>query len=399
MRVLFISATTPSHFFPTVPLAWACRLAGHEVRVAGQPDVVEEIKRAGLTAVPVGHAFNPRDEVMAAQRASVPDILTTVALPEEERRRQTEARLLPLVKAAQAVADDLIPLARQWRPDLVVADPSVFAAPLVAGAVGARFVRHLWGPDMTRWRQHLRPGETGGQDREHVPDLLRELYERNGLAPRADFAACTVDPCPASVQVPGVPNRLPIRCVPYNGVGQAGPWLFESAARPRVCVSWGTLITQMYGPQAYLVPQVLTALAGLGVETVVMAYGDDREALGQVPDGVRVVDDTPMNAILPACAAIVHHGGAGTMLTAAYYGVPQVIIAGFMDQPFNAARLAATGAGFHLTAADVDAADIKTAASAAVFDEGPRDAARRLRAEILAQPAPAQVVRSLEELA
>lgn len=399
MRVLFISATTPSHYFKLVPTAWACRVAGHEVRVAGQPPVISEIKRSGLTAIPAGHAYDPLDDVMRTLRASAHDFLTAAALSPEERRRQAELRLLPHVKAAQAVAGDLIPSARQWRPDLVVADTAAFAGPLVAMSVGVPLVGHLRGPDISRWRAHLRPDRAAAQPQPGLPDLLRQLYQQYGLEPGGDFGTCTIDPCPDSLQVPGVPDRLPMRCVPYNGVGEIQPWLFEPPARPRVAVSWGTLVRTVYGDQAYLVPKVVSALAGLDVETVVLAYGGDRAALGPVPAGVRVVDGVPMNAILPTCAAVIHHGGAGNMLTAAYYGVPQVLIAGFMDQPFNAARLAATGAGIQLRWEDVDVSDIKAAAAAVLFDSGPRAAARRLRAEILAQPTPAQVVGQLEQLA
>ena len=39
---------------PMVPLAWALRAAGHDVRVAVQPSFAATVTSAGLTAVPVG---------------------------------------------------------------------------------------------------------------------------------------------------------------------------------------------------------------------------------------------------------------------------------------------------------------------------------------------------------
>jgi len=43
------------------------RSAGHDVRVAGQPEVVDDIIRAGLTAVPVGEPTNALDRMPDAQ--------------------------------------------------------------------------------------------------------------------------------------------------------------------------------------------------------------------------------------------------------------------------------------------------------------------------------------------
>ena len=53
MRVLFVGHG-PAHIPWIVPLAWAARLAGHEVRVAVRPQCVPPVIRAGLIAVPVG---------------------------------------------------------------------------------------------------------------------------------------------------------------------------------------------------------------------------------------------------------------------------------------------------------------------------------------------------------
>ncbi len=38
MRILFTTFPSPSHHFPMVPLEWAARAAGHDVRVASAPD-------------------------------------------------------------------------------------------------------------------------------------------------------------------------------------------------------------------------------------------------------------------------------------------------------------------------------------------------------------------------
>ena len=40
MRILFASIAEKTHFLGMVPLAWALQTAGHEVRVASQPEMV-----------------------------------------------------------------------------------------------------------------------------------------------------------------------------------------------------------------------------------------------------------------------------------------------------------------------------------------------------------------------
>lgn len=48
MRVLFTTNPLSGHFFPLVPLAWACRLAGHEVLVATAENFVSTAARSFL---------------------------------------------------------------------------------------------------------------------------------------------------------------------------------------------------------------------------------------------------------------------------------------------------------------------------------------------------------------
>jgi UDP:flavonoid glycosyltransferase YjiC (YdhE family) len=73
-----------------------------------------------------------------------------------------------------------------------------------------------------------------------------------------------------------------------------------------------------------------------------------------------------------------------------------VVIVLFPDQGLTAERLAATGAGISLEVDHLDVNDIEKAVSMSLSDDAPRRAARRLGAEILAQPAPAEIVGELE---
>ncbi len=63
----------------------------------------------------------------------------------------------------------------------------------------------------------------------------------------------------------------------------------------------------------------------------------------QTPRGVTAFSYEPLAEILPHAAALVHHGGAGTIALALRAGVPQLIMPHANDQFDNAARLARHG--------------------------------------------------------
>nr|BAQ21938.1 putative glycosyltransferase [Streptomyces versipellis] len=415
MRVLFVAAAMKPHFFPLVTLAWAFRAAGHEVRVAGQPRIVEEVTRAGLAAIPVGAAHDLLDGTMRVLGDKSVDLTQArrrmasaasseepwglreggaVRLSEEQVRQGKRMTYEPHINAARSMAEDLVPFARHWRPDLVVTDPLPYVSALVAGVLGVPLVRHLWGP-YTVQRLAGQSGPSEGNPLGEWPAELVELYSRYGVEVSSDHAVANVDACPLSMQVDGIRNRIPVRYLPYNGTGVVPGWLRRPAERPRVCVTWGTTTMALGDSRWFMVPQIVDALADLDVEAVVTLSEADRQRLGSVPKGVRLVSGLPLDWLLPTCGAIVNQAGAGTVLTAAAHGVPQVCVPQLTDQPFNAVKLAATGAGVTLDMERADRDDIKSAVHAALTDEAPKEAARRLREEIEAQPVPAEIVDTL----
>lgn len=62
-----------------------------------------------------------------------------------------------------------------------------------------------------------------------------------------------------------------------------------------------------------------------------------------LPSGVRHERFVPLSLVLPRAAALVHHGGIGTLAQALAAGVPQLIMPMAFDQPDNATRLMRLG--------------------------------------------------------
>ncbi|MDQ7803498.1 DUF1205 domain-containing protein [Amycolatopsis sp. A133] len=382
MRILFTTWAWPSHYYPLVPLAWACRAAGHDVRVISQPALGPVITRSGLPAVTTG-----RDLPLLSSESmrgfeyllSIPGI----SLEWEDLRQHGPATVALYVEMAESMTADVISYARSWRPGLIVHDPTTYAGPLAAATLGVPAVRHVWGIDYPSLSS------------EFEPEALAGLLRRFGLGEVGTLGDATVDPCPPSLQRARPVRTLAMRYVPYNGPGAAPGWLLEPPARPRVCVTWGTSTTRICGAGRFGVPQVLDALAGLDVDVVAAISAPERELLADRP-GVRVVSDLPLHLVMDSCDLVIAQGGGGTLMTAACAGVPQLLLPLLTDQLYNSRRLAASGAGIMLTGAATG--DIREAAGALLGDPRYRRAAAGLRDEARAQPAAGEVVRALERL-
>jgi len=76
---------------------------------------------------------------------------------------------------------------------------------------------------------------------------------------------------------------------------------------------------------------------------VVLATAHREQLPDPLPAAVHVVDYAPFSRLLPRVAAIVHHGGIGTLAQALAAGVPQLVMPMAHDQPDNAQRLVRLG--------------------------------------------------------
>lgn len=414
MRVLFTSFALDAHYLGSVPLAWALRAAGHEVRVASQPALTRTITAAGLTAVPVG---DDREMGGAMSGVEVDDAGTpwnAVDLdpvrPEVHSAEFVGALHDMLPKAffahvnGDAMIDDLVRFARYWRPDLVIWEPFTFAGAIAARAAGAAHARLLWGADLfldqrVAFLGHL-AARPGGPHRDPLADWLGEVLDRHDLTFDETVVRghWTIDQMPVSIRLPLGEPTVPMRYVPYNGTSVLPGWLRRPPERPRVCVTVG--LTARDGAD-YLVGSLtglFDALGDLDVEVVATLNAEQRERAATLPDNVRAVDFVPLHALLPTCSAIAHHGGAGTWSTAAAYGVPQFVFPSVWDNFYRARRTAEIGAGLMVPQDALTPAALRGGLERLLAEERFADGAERLQAEMASDPSPADVVPTLEKL-
>src|ERR671930_52906 len=176
-------------------------------------------------------------------------------------------------------------------------------------------------------------------------------------------------------------------------LGVPAVWVLERPARPRVAVTLGTVLTQV-GALTSLTKLVDVA-RHLDAEFV-LALGDaDPSPLGELPDNVRAAGWVPLSALLPTCAALVHHGGAGSTLTAIDAGVTQLVLPHGADQYVNADAVARRGLGLRSEPDQVDAELIDRL----LTDPGLGRAASEVADEIATLPRPADLVPKIAGLA
>jgi sterol 3beta-glucosyltransferase len=78
---------------------------------------------------------------------------------------------------------------------------------------------------------------------------------------------------------------------------------------------------------------------------VVISRGWARLPDVQCGDGCLFVDDEPHSLLFSKVCAVVHHGGAGTVATAARAGVPQIVLPVAADQFLWRSRVVKHGLG------------------------------------------------------
>ncbi len=436
MRVVFTPWPTPSHLNPMVPLAWALQSAGHDVRVAVHPALVDAVVAVGLPAVPLGDAagapalMGPGRPTPADTRARLDALgadLEPLTDPERGLWEVFRTFMLPPIwdfhpvgaTAADPhpVVDEFVAFCRDWRPDLVVWDACFPGAAIGARAVGAAHTRLMWGLDYFSWAlDRVAP---------HGYDPLRETVapaaERHGVEVDRELllGQWTIDPLPAGLRLPTATRTVPMRWVPYSGQTPAPAWLHGPRDRKRIALTLGQSRRLVMKGGWDHVPALLEMVSEVDAEVVATLNAVQLEGVDAVPDNVRLVDYVPLNQLLPTCDAILHHGGVGTFSAAAGLGVPQLILdadgegslladgeesqewaqaAKDLESSETAGWVVAQGAGLTLDFARHSVETMRKRVQRVLEEPSFAEGARRLRLDSLATPSPGDLVPVLDRL-
>jgi UDP:flavonoid glycosyltransferase YjiC (YdhE family) len=386
VRALFSSTRGAGHFNPLVPFARAFERAGHEVMVAGPPDLAGPVAAAGFD---FWQFDPPPEDELGAIWGRVPQ------LPPEEANEVVVGEIFGRLNSTAALPG-LREAFGEWRPDVVLRDPNEYGSALAAEPRGIPHVRVAIGLVSV---EELGLGIAAGP-----VDAIRRA---EGLPPDPGADVLRRSPYlsvfPRSLDDGDQPDTHRFHDPAWEEPADELPdWWPGREDDPLVYVTFGSVAGSF--PQALPVYGVaLRAVADLPVRVLLTVGRDlDLDALPEAPDNVRVERWVPQQDVLGHAAAAVVHGGSGSTLGAIAAGVPLVVVPLFADQPQNAHRVAEVGAGI---AVEPDRDDVpatieplRAALRAVLGDPSYGERARALAGELRAEPPVDEAVPLLERL-
>lgn len=373
MRVLFSSTSGYGHVIPMLQLASAVQARGHDVLWATSAQATPLVTAAGIESVAAGAHGAEEDALRANVRSRA------LLLDGRDRSAWVFPRMFGAA-LAPPMARDLIEIAGDWRPDLLVHEQAELGAPLVAAVLGLPSVTHAFGTAV--------PAPTLEESSTHLAGLWRD----HGLAV-PPFAGCFregyLDIWPSSLQVTPTSHISGVQALRPVTVSPA----IASDLRPLVYVTLGTVQNR---PDLFR--EVVSGVAALPVAVLVaVGLGVDPASLGTQPAHVHVESWVDQTAVLGRSSAVVSHAGSGTFLGALARGLPQVCLPQGADQFRNAEAGQRAGAALTLAPHEVSVRTVGEGVERLLAEPRFRANAERVAAEIAGMPSPAEVVRVLEE--
>ncbi len=380
--IAFAALPAYGHVYPLLPLAEALQEAGAEVTVAvGAPF---------LGALPI------RTVPGIEPNLTLDRVTTEVFERFPQVREDMAARWVPALFGDVNARRVLPVLREQWgveRPDLVIYEALNPAAAVVADELEL--------PSVAFGLGHFHPPFAGlvavATDAVAPGGPTGLPWEVAASSSATSFDRAYLDPMPATLQmglVELLTDRMPVRPQGWHDPGAEATAVppHRPDGPPRVYITLGTVA---YGAVDVLRQAALEA-AALGTEVVVgCGPAGDPQLLGELPANVHLSRYLPQAALLPTVDVIVHHGGAGTMLTSAANGIPQVVLPQGADPFMNGESVQAAGVGRRILKADLAPGAVSEAIAALVGECPERHRAALLRDEIAGMPSPDQVAAQL----
>ena len=340
---------------PALALAEAAVRRGHEVTVLAQPSVRRRAESVGA------------------------GVVTFASLPDYDHRRSFDDQL-DLIGAAivgRAVGDDLLGVAAEVAADAIVVDANLAGALAAAETLPVPTVvllHSMYATYTDVWFADLWPLLASAVNETRAGYRLDAVDGWPAVFAGHDRLLAVV---PSSFEAPTAALPDEMRhfgfLVPRSAPAGSGPVSFPDGDGATVLVGLGTT-SQGQGP---MLQAIVDALAPLPVRAVVTT-GRQGDVTGT--SNVAVVDYVPHAQLLPGTDVFVSHAGLGSCAAGLAAGVPLVCTPIDRDQPLNAARVVALGAGVTTTPSGVAEA-VRTVLADDSYGAAARAVAEQSRAE------------------
>jgi MGT family glycosyltransferase len=412
---LFVLWDGGGNVAPQLALARDLLELGHHVRVLTEDCLAEYV-------VAIGAAFEPF--VMAPNRGSRAEDLVRDWEARTPLGAFARARDRVMMGPAAAYADDTQGALQRDHVDAMVCDYMLFGPPVAAERAGTPFaliVHNIYmvpepgkparGPGFLPARGPIGRARDRVFSRAFVAFFNRGLPAvnrarvRHGLPPLRRL----VD------QLERVPLLLVLTTESFDFHGQSrpghvryvgpiltdprwarawqSPWADEDD-RPLVVVSFSST----YMAQERVLGRVIEGVRELNARVLVTTGPAIDPASLPHPGNVEIVRSAPHAQVFPEAAAVITHGGMGTVTCALASGTPLVCLPMGRDQLDVAARVAHAGVGLRVSPRAKPTA-IRAAVERVTHDQAFRTAARQLGARMVADAAAHRGVTELEALA
>ncbi|HET9496418.1 MAG TPA: glycosyltransferase, partial [Chloroflexia bacterium] len=293
MKVLFTNLPLSGHWHPLVPFARALEGAGHEVAFATAPNFCATVSANGFRCFPAG--ADETDEEHRARMESVAHLDGAFERPAAMWTRYFAGLW------AERTLPDLLAVAREWRPDVLVRDMVEFAGCVAADGLG---IPHA-AVQVAAYRPALHTAIAPNLDR---------LRAAAGLPPAPPIETLhrylLLCPLPASLHEPS--NPLPptahhVRHVSFNASAHERLPDWVEQLPPGVPTVYSTLGT-VHNSQTHIMQAILDGLRSEPINLIVTTGRNvDPAAFGEQPDNVHVERYIPQSLLLPHCDLVVIH--------------------------------------------------------------------------------------------
>jgi UDP:flavonoid glycosyltransferase YjiC (YdhE family) len=329
MKVVLVAYGTRGDVEPVAAAGRELQRRGHDVRMAVLPNLLGLVESAGLAAVPYGPDL--QDQMNAAAEFARQGKNPISALPEvtaqlTQEWAQKSAVLISLASGADLLLAGIAEqkLAANVAEYHRIPSAALHFFPARVLPSGTLYTAMIEDAAHAQRRELGLPAATG---RSTDGSLQIQAYDEFCLpGPAAEW----VEPEVLQRFRPFV-GALTLE-LPTDADDEVLAWI--AAGTPPVCFSLGTAPLA----SAETVTVISAACAQLG-ERALICTGTNDFTHAPHGDHVKIVDAVNFAAILPACRAVVHHGGAGTTAAGMRAGIPTLILWLLLDQPLWAAAV------------------------------------------------------------
>jgi UDP:flavonoid glycosyltransferase YjiC (YdhE family) len=359
MRALLIPMGSAGDVYPLVGLGAALRARGHRVEVVANSYYQSAVERAGVSFVPLGSyedirpalenpdLWHPHKGFLILGRALLPLMRRLYAVIADRATPGETVVVASSLALAARVAQDKLGISLVTVHLQPTALRSAYDPAGAPGLLPQRWVRALrrfrdWLVDVLLL-DRVFGGEINALRADlGLPPVRRPLHRwwhspQRVLGLFPEWFAPPAPDWPEQTQLTGFPLYDDFQEVPPDVVD------FLASGSPPIVFTPGSA---MRHSRAFFAESV-AACRLLGQRGVLLTRFPE-QVPPELPDGVRHFDYLPLSRVLPCAAALVSHGGIGSVSQALAAGVPQLVMPMAFDQWPNALRLEQLGVAVSL---------------------------------------------------